>query len=84
VGAHLKRVRRIVDYDHRHGTELASTLEAFVRERGSAQRTSELLYIHRNTLRQRLGKISALMEHRVEAIDDWLPLLLALLVLREG
>ncbi|MFC6239310.1 helix-turn-helix domain-containing protein [Longivirga aurantiaca] len=44
--------------------------------------TSEQLFIHRNTLRQRLTKISTLMEQPIERVEDWVPVALAIRVLR--
>lgn len=82
VRRYLDSVHRLRDYDGRHNTDLLGTLEVFVRERGSAQRASDRLFIHRNTLRQRLTKISGLIGEPIEAIDDWLPVLLATLIAR--
>lgn len=45
------------DYDRRHGTQLLVTLEAYFACRESARLTAERLFIHRNTLAYRLGKI---------------------------
>jgi DNA-binding PucR family transcriptional regulator len=57
------------------------TLEAFLDNRGNAVRTSRLLYIHANTLRQRLQRIE-----RVAGIDlereDWLSLAIAVKVVK--
>jgi len=83
VERQLALASRVHDYDSSHGTDLLSTLEVFVREQGSVQRTSERLFIHRNTLRQRLNKISSLLGESVEDVRDWLPVLLAILVIRE-
>jgi GAF domain-containing protein len=80
----LSAVKRVRDYDRQHSSDLLGTLEVFVRERGSVQRTSDRLYIHRNTLRQRLSKISSLLEQPVDSIEDWLPVLLSILILREA
>ncbi|MDP1876350.1 MAG: GAF domain-containing protein [Actinomycetota bacterium] len=83
VRGHLETVQRVKDYDDRHGTDLLGTLEVFVREHGSVQQASDRLYIHRNTLRQRLNRISVLAEQPGGSVDDWLPLLLSILILRE-
>ena len=42
------------------GASLLSTLEEFLRRRGSISATSEALYVHPNTLRQRLRRIAEL------------------------
>ena len=81
VNDQIARVTRVQEYDSRNGTELLRTLEVFVRERGSAQQASNELFIHRNTLRQRLNKISSLIGQPVEDMEDWLPVLLAILML---
>ncbi len=83
VSEHLDLIGRVRDYDHRHSTDLLETLEVFVREHGSVQQASGRLYIHRNTLRQRLNKISTLIDQPVEGIQDWLPVLLAVMILRQ-
>ena len=78
---HQERLERLVEYERRRGTELLGTLEAFLDCRGSAVRTSRLLYIHPNTLRQRLQRIE-----RVAGLDldreDWLSLAIAVKVVK--
>jgi sugar diacid utilization regulator/putative methionine-R-sulfoxide reductase with GAF domain len=72
---------RLIDYERRRGTELLDTLEAYLDNRGNAVRTSRQLYIHANTLRQRLQRIE-----RVAGIDlereDWLSLAIAVKVVK--
>ncbi|MDQ7793556.1 MAG: PucR family transcriptional regulator ligand-binding domain-containing protein [bacterium] len=53
-------------YDREHGTQLLATLEAYFACRESARPTSERLFIHRNTLAYRLGKI-----HEVLGLDPF-------------
>lgn len=78
----VARITKVKEHDDRNGTDLLETMEVFVRERGSIQQASEILYIHRNTLRQRLNKISSLIEQPIEQVQDWLPVSLAIRVLR--
>jgi GAF domain-containing protein len=70
------RLMALVDYDRRRGTELLDTLERFLDERGNAVGTARSLYIHPNTLRQRIERIE-----RETGIDlehgDWLSLAIA-------
>ena len=82
VAEQIDRIGRVQAHDLRHGTDLLETLAVFVRERGSIHQTSEQLFIHRNTLRQRLSKISTLMEQPIERVEDWVPVALAIRVLR--
>jgi hypothetical protein len=78
----VARFSQVKAHDDRNGTDLLETMEIFVRERGSIQQASELLFIHRNTLRQRLNKISSLIGQPIEKVEDWLPVSLAIRVLR--
>ena len=82
VSHHVERLKRLKDYDDRHGTDLLKTMDVVVRERGATQPAAEQLFIHRNTLRQRLNKISSLIDQPIEQVDDWLPVSLAIHVLK--
>ncbi|MGH3131448.1 MAG: GAF domain-containing protein, partial [Gaiellaceae bacterium] len=55
-------VRRLADYDRRRSTFLLRTLEEFLGRRGNISATAEALYVHPNTLRQRLRRIMELSE----------------------
>ncbi|GAA4757933.1 MULTISPECIES: PucR family transcriptional regulator [Citricoccus] len=48
-------------YDAIHGTELLGTVEVFVQSRGSLAGASRLLYLHVNTVRQRMARVGALV-----------------------
>jgi len=69
------------DYDTRRGTQLLDTLEGYLDHRGNVVATSRALYIHPNTLRQRLDRIQ-----RVSGLDlereDWLSLAVAVKVVK--
>ena len=69
--ATIDAVKRIADYDVDRGASLLPTLEEFLRRRGSISATSEALYIHPNTLRQRLRRIGDLSGIDLRR-DDWL------------
>jgi GAF domain-containing protein/sugar diacid utilization regulator len=72
---------RLQAYDAEHGTALLETLEHYLLRRGNISATSLGLYIHPNTLRQRLRRISELTGIDL-ARDDWLMLELALKLLK--
>jgi PucR C-terminal helix-turn-helix domain/GGDEF-like domain len=72
---------RLLVYDQEHNTALLDTLEQFLLRRGSISATSEALFIHPNTLRQRLRRIAELTGIDL-ARDDWLMLELALKLLK--
>jgi GAF domain-containing protein len=71
-----QRLELLVDYDGQRGTRLLETLERFLDHRGNVVATSRALFIHPNTVRQRLDRIQ-----HVSGIDpdseDWLSLAVA-------
>ncbi|MCC6223016.1 MAG: GAF domain-containing protein [Thermoleophilia bacterium] len=50
-------VGRLLELDRRRGSDLFRTLEAYLESQGNARQTAAALYVHRNTLRQRLRRI---------------------------
>jgi putative methionine-R-sulfoxide reductase with GAF domain len=69
--AHRDAVGRIAEYDRQRQTSLLRTLEEFLKRRGNISATAEALYIHPNTLRQRLRRIQELSGLDLRK-DDWL------------
>ena len=74
-------VEQLLEYDSRRGARLVETLERFLADRGSVTASARALYVHPNTVRQRLERIE-----RVSGLDlpneDLLSLELALKVVR--
>src|SRR5438093_12868684 len=68
---HREAIAKLADYDEAHQTSLLRTLEEFLARRGTISATAGALYIHPNTLRQRLRRIMELtgLDPRRE---DWL------------
>ena len=79
--AHREAVRRLAEYDRRRSTFLLSTLEEFLRRRGNISATADALYVHPNTLRQRLRRIMELSGLDLRR-DDWLMVEIALKLVR--
>jgi GAF domain-containing protein len=69
--AHRDAVAKLAGYDRERSTQLLRTLEEFLRRRGSISATSDALYIHANTLRQRLRRIADLTGLDLRR-EDWL------------
>jgi GAF domain-containing protein len=69
--ATVEAVSRVAEYDRQRGSSLLPTLEEFLRRRGSISATSEALYVHPNTLRQRLRRIAELSGLDLRE-EDWL------------
>jgi GAF domain-containing protein len=53
---------RLRETDRVRGGQLFRTLEAYLEHQGNAQRTAAALYVHRNTLRQRLRRIREVVD----------------------
>jgi GAF domain-containing protein len=69
--ATVDAVSKLAEYDAHRGAQLVATLEEFLRRHGSISATSEALYVHPNTLRQRLRRIGELSGLDLRR-DDWL------------
>ena len=74
--ATVDAVAKLADYDAQRGAQLLATLEEFLRRHGSISATSEALYVHPNTLRQRLRRIGELSGLDLRR-DDWLAIEIA-------
>lgn len=64
----------LIQYDKENNTELTQTLLGFLEYKFNVSETSKALYIHRNTLMNRLNKIRELLYNEMETMDDLLPL----------
>ena len=79
--AQCRAVERLSEYDRRRRTQLVDTLEQYLRDRRSITTTARALYVHPNTLRQRLGRIEELTDLDL-AGEDLLSLELAVKLVR--
>jgi GAF domain-containing protein len=71
------QVERLHDYERRRGTELLTTLEAYLERQGNMVRTARNLFMHPNTLRQRLHRIERVADLDLDH-EDWLSLAMAI------
>ncbi len=74
-------VDRLIVYDRKRRTALLDTLERYLTERRSVIESARELFIHPNTLRQRLGRIEELTGLNLDE-DDLLSLELAIKLAR--
>jgi GAF domain-containing protein len=74
-------VERLLDYDARRETQLLATLEQYLADRRVGTATARKLFIHANTLRQRLDRIEKLTGIEL-ANEDLLSLELAVKLVR--
>jgi hypothetical protein len=78
---HYQAVERLANYDRDRRTQLVDTLERYLRDRRSITTTARALYVHPNTLRQRLSRIEELSGLDLAA-EDLLSLELAVKLMR--
>jgi len=74
-------IAKIAEYDRQRQTSLLRTLEEFLRRRGNISATAEALYVHPNTLRQRLRRIQELSGLDLRR-EDWLLIEIAVKMVR--
>ena len=74
-------VDQLIAYDNKRRTALLDTLERYLAERRSVIESARALFVHPNTLRQRLGRIEQLTGLRLDQ-DDLLSLELAIKLAR--
>ncbi|MFJ4688095.1 helix-turn-helix domain-containing protein [Streptomyces sp. NPDC091377] len=71
-------IGEVLEYDVRHDTELAPTLEAYFAAGGSPRRAAEGLHVHPNTVSRRLERINDLLgpawQEPVQALEVQLAL----------
>ncbi len=81
-----EQITLIDSYDSRKNTDLLTTLEVYLECAGNLTKTSERLYVHRNTLIQRLERLQSLCEIDLQERGNWLTLQIAIKVykLRSG
>ena len=81
--ATVQAVGRLARYDRDRQTQLLATLEEFLHRQGSISATSDALYVHPNTLRQRRRRIAEVADLDLRR-DDWLELEIAVKLVRLG
>ncbi|MEY9969625.1 hypothetical protein ABIA33_007714 [Streptacidiphilus sp. MAP12-16] len=64
----------LLDYDARHHTDLVTTLSRYLESGGSYDATSEILLIHRSTVRYRLQRIREITGHDLSDVETRLNL----------
>jgi purine catabolism regulator len=68
----------LIEHERQHETELVHTLEAFLDNQRSWQKTADALHVHRQTVLYRIRKVEELTSHNVNDTRDIVELWLAL------
>ncbi len=74
------QIALIDNYDRRKNTDLLDTLETYLECAGNLTKTSERLFVHRNTLIQRLERLQSLCDIDLQERANWLTLQVAIKV----
>jgi DNA-binding PucR family transcriptional regulator len=67
--AHIDPLMRVIEYDQLHSTTLLYTLERFLALHCNFTATAKELYVHPNTLRQRLARVQELSGVNLRDVD---------------
>lgn len=78
---HRDALLRLAEHDRERQTSLLRSLEEFLRRRGSFSAAADTLYVHPNTLRQRLMRIQELTGIDLKR-EDWLMIEIAIKLVR--
>ena len=68
-------------YDQTHNTKFCETLLAYLVLERNANLTAKKLYLHRNTLRNRLSKIAEIIDTDLDDVDERMHMIVSLSVL---
>lgn len=66
----LEYLRDLIEYDHLNGTDLLETLEQYLKSSGDFNLTSKNLFVHPNTLRNRIKKIEEILHTNLEQYEN--------------
>lgn len=77
-------VGRLVAYDEAHGSDLVAVLACYLEHNGSVKETSELMYVHRNTIVYKLNKASSILGVSLADFETRVELYLGLKARRLG
>ncbi|WP_028279211.1 PucR family transcriptional regulator [Arthrobacter sp. H5] len=77
-----KLLAPVIDYDSTHALGLLDTLECYLAHDAQPSRAAASLYIHRNTLSQRISKLEGLLRLSLGTLDGQATCLMALRILK--
>lgn len=68
---------KILEYDEQHESSLLNTLRVYLEEEGNISKSSQKLFIHRNTMVYRINKINGLLGMEIEKVSSMIELNIA-------
>lgn len=76
----LEYLNDLIEYDRQNGTNLLETLEQYFNSSGDFNLTSKKLFIHPNTLRNRIKKIEEILHTSLEQYENIVNLWTAIII----
>lgn len=76
-----EKIRLLNEYDKQHNTQLVTTLQIFLENSKQINQTASILFVHRNTVRYRIGKCMEIMETDFEDGNTIFPYIFSLKIL---
>ncbi|MDE6829564.1 MAG: PucR family transcriptional regulator ligand-binding domain-containing protein [Lachnospiraceae bacterium] len=73
----------VLEYDRRHGTDLTHTMRCIMENNGNTMRAAQQMYVHKNTILQRKGKITELFGYTPFEMPHLLNFLIAFDIMKE-
>lgn len=67
---YLNTLNALIEYDKKNSTELVETLEIYIEEDRNLNKTSERLFIHKNTLKYRIKRIEDISKCDLKNINE--------------
>lgn len=74
----LQYLQILIAYDQENEADLVETLNAYCNHNGDIMQTAQYLFIHPNTLRQRLKKVQSVLQVDLDNYTDLINLMIAL------
>lgn len=74
-------IRPLLDYDQKNNSDLAAILRCYLKHDGSVKETADEMFVHRNTINYKLGKIQELLDMDLSSLDNRLQVSLGFMLL---
>lgn len=74
-------IRPLLDYDEKNNSDLSTVLRCYLKHDGSVKETADEMFVHRNTINYKLGKIQELLGMDLSSLDSRLQISLGFMLL---
>lgn len=63
-------IRPLLEFDRKNNSDLSMVLRCYLKHNGSVKETADELYVHRNTINYKLGKVGELLEMDLSSLSS--------------